>query len=227
MLHPDLEVLDVGADLALVDQALVLGEHKLDRILEGEDVLAVGLVDEVEHRSDRRALARAGDTREEHHPLVEDAHPLEARREEEPLEVGDLVVHPAGDHSQRPLLVEEIDTEPPADVVDDAGVGEVGAAVVVEDLLLPVVEHRETEPLHRLVVELVVLERLERALDAHEGGLANLQMEIAPLQPHQRLEQPVDLEAVLLLHPADGGDRGGLRGGFDRGHSMPVEGVRG
>ena len=227
VLHPDLEVLDVGADLPLVDQALVFGEHELDRILEGEDVLAVGLVDVIEHRSDRRALAGAGDAREQHHPLVEDAHPLEARREEEPLEVGNLVVDAPRDHPQRALLVEEIDAKPPAYVVDDAGVGEVGTAVDVEDLLLPIVEHREAEPLHRLVVELVVLERLERALDPHEGGLADLQMEIASLQPHQRLEQPVDLETVLLLHPADGGDRGGLRGGFDRGHGMPVEGVRG
>jgi hypothetical protein len=57
-------------------------------------------------------------------------------------------------------------------------VGEVGAAVDVEDLLLPIVEHREAEPLHRLVVELVVLERLQRSLHAHEGRLADLEVQI-------------------------------------------------
>ena len=96
-------------------------------------------------------LAGTGDAREEHHPLVEDAHLLQAGRQEEALEVGNLVVHAPGHHPQRSLLVEEVDAEPPADVVDDAGVGEVAAAVVVEDPLLPVVEHGEAEPLHRLV----------------------------------------------------------------------------
>ena len=41
VLHADLEVLHVQADLALVDQALVLGEDEFDRVFERQDVLAV------------------------------------------------------------------------------------------------------------------------------------------------------------------------------------------
>ena len=41
VLHADVEVDDVEADLALVDQALVFGEHEFDRVFEREDVLAV------------------------------------------------------------------------------------------------------------------------------------------------------------------------------------------
>ena len=41
VLHADLEILHVQADLALVDQALVLGEDEFDRVFEREDVLAV------------------------------------------------------------------------------------------------------------------------------------------------------------------------------------------
>jgi hypothetical protein len=32
VLHADLEINDVQADLALIDQALILSEHKFDRI---------------------------------------------------------------------------------------------------------------------------------------------------------------------------------------------------
>ena len=38
VLHCNLEILDVDADLALVDQALVGGIDKLDRILDRQDV---------------------------------------------------------------------------------------------------------------------------------------------------------------------------------------------
>ena len=41
VLHADAEVDDVEADLALVDQALVFGEHEFDRVFEREDVLAI------------------------------------------------------------------------------------------------------------------------------------------------------------------------------------------
>ena len=41
VLHADLEILDVDADLALIDQAFVFGEHELDRIFERQNVLAV------------------------------------------------------------------------------------------------------------------------------------------------------------------------------------------
>ena len=68
---PMLEILHIGADLALVDQALVFGEDELDGVFEREDVLAVMLVDVVQHARDRRALARAGDAGQQHHPLVE------------------------------------------------------------------------------------------------------------------------------------------------------------
>ena len=70
VLHADAEVDDVEADLALVDQALVFGEHEFDRVFEREDVLAVALVDQVEHRGDRRALAGAGDAGQQHHALI-------------------------------------------------------------------------------------------------------------------------------------------------------------
>src|SRR4029079_945357 len=59
-LQGEREVLGVGADLALVDDALVVRVQELDRILDREDVLLALAVDRVEHRRQRRRLARSG-----------------------------------------------------------------------------------------------------------------------------------------------------------------------
>jgi hypothetical protein len=62
------EVGHVDADLPLVDEALLLGEQKLDRVLDGEDVLGAALVDVVEQRRHGRALAASRDAGHEDQP---------------------------------------------------------------------------------------------------------------------------------------------------------------
>ena len=57
-------VLGVGADLPLVDERPLVGVEDLDRVLDGDDVPGLGLVDRVDHGGDGRGLAgpgRAGD----------------------------------------------------------------------------------------------------------------------------------------------------------------------
>ena len=56
VLHGDLKVLDVLADLALVDQAFVIGEHELDRILERENMFTVDRIDIVQDRTNGGTL---------------------------------------------------------------------------------------------------------------------------------------------------------------------------
>ena len=56
----------VGADLALVDDAALVAVHELDRVLDREDVVGAVAVDLVDHRGERRRLARAGRARDEH-----------------------------------------------------------------------------------------------------------------------------------------------------------------
>ena len=53
----------VGADLALVDVAVDVAMEELDRILDRDDVRVAVLVDVLDHRRERRRLARAGDAR--------------------------------------------------------------------------------------------------------------------------------------------------------------------
>ena len=220
MFHADLEVPHVDADLPLIDEALVLGEDELDRILERENVLAVVPVDVVEHRADRGALAGARHAGEQHHPLVELTEPLDRGRQEELLEVGDAVVDLAGDEPPRPLLREQVHAEAPLLAVTDRDVGEVGTAVGVEDLSLPLAHEGRTQLPHLLVVDPLRLERLERALHAHEGGLPDLEVKVAAVELDERLEKAVDLQ-----RPAAGGHglhavRLGLGGGgIDGGHA--------
>ncbi len=62
----DLEALGVQTDFPLVDQALLVRMHELDGVLDGHDVLAPVLVDVVDHRRQRRGLARAGRAGDQH-----------------------------------------------------------------------------------------------------------------------------------------------------------------
>ncbi len=57
------EALRVGAELALVDEALLVRVQELDRVLDRHDVLLARAVDLVDHRRQRGGLARAGRAR--------------------------------------------------------------------------------------------------------------------------------------------------------------------
>ncbi|AJZ05202.1 hypothetical protein J162_03088 [Xanthomonas citri pv. citri] len=54
------EAVRVAVHLALVDQALLRGVDEFDRVLDGEDVPVLILVDVVDHAGQRGRLARAG-----------------------------------------------------------------------------------------------------------------------------------------------------------------------
>ena len=60
------EAVRVGVDLALVDETALVLVDVLDRILDGDDVLAALGVDLVDHRRQRRRLAAAGRAGDEH-----------------------------------------------------------------------------------------------------------------------------------------------------------------
>ena len=66
--HRPGEALRVLADLALVDDRELVAVQVLDRVLEGDDVARAGRVDVVDHRRQRRRLARAGRAGEQDDP---------------------------------------------------------------------------------------------------------------------------------------------------------------
>ena len=58
----------VDLDLALLDATQLVGVHVLDGILDRDDVLGRCLVDQIDHRRQRRRFAAAGWTRDQHQP---------------------------------------------------------------------------------------------------------------------------------------------------------------
>ena len=77
------EVDRVEADLALVDDAALVGMENLDRVLDRDDVLRPRLVHVVDHRGERRRLPRAGGARDEDQAAVLLGHGLHDGRDAE------------------------------------------------------------------------------------------------------------------------------------------------
>ena len=119
-----LERVGVRAHLALVDQALLVLVDELDRILDRDDVILARLVDVVDHRAQRRRLARAGRAGDEHQPLVQLAQLQDVRRQAELLGGQDLRRDDA-EHRARALAIgEDVRAEPrqAGDLVGEVGV---------------------------------------------------------------------------------------------------------
>ena len=74
------EALGVEADLALVDDRALIGVQDLDRVLDRDDVRPPRAVDVVDHRGERRRLARAGRAGDEDEAAVLLGELLDARR---------------------------------------------------------------------------------------------------------------------------------------------------
>ena len=102
------EALGVEADLALVDDALLVVVEHLDRILDGHDVLAARAVDLVEHRRERRGLPRAGRTRDEDEPALLGREPADAGRKVKLVESRNPVRDHAKSEGDRPALPEPV-----------------------------------------------------------------------------------------------------------------------
>ena len=102
---------DVGADLALVDHRHLVMVEVLDRVLDGEDVHRLGLVDAVDHRRQGGRLAGTRRPHHEHDPvrLVEQRR---ARRgAAELLQRTYAERHDAQGERQRVALIEGVGAE--------------------------------------------------------------------------------------------------------------------
>ena len=141
VLQGDLEILHVQPHLTLVDQTLIGRKNKFNRVLNGQDVFAIIVVDPVQHGRDRRALAASRHAGQKDHSLVVFAQVLDARWEVQPREVRDEPFDFARNHPPMSLLDEEIDAETPSVTFIFDHVSEVSAAVLEEDSLAALVQH--------------------------------------------------------------------------------------
>jgi hypothetical protein len=131
------EGLGVGADLTLVDDALLVAVEELDRVLDGHDVLFARLVDLVDDRSQRGRLAGAGRARDEHEPTRLLAEVVDDRRQAEVVDRGDDRRDQPERGAERRALEVRVDAEP--GLAGDR-VGEVDLPVRLQALALIVRE---------------------------------------------------------------------------------------
>ncbi len=127
------EAVRVGAELALVDEALLVPVQELDRVLDRHDVLLARGVDLVDHRRERGGLARAGRARDEHEAARPPRELVDRGREAELVDRGQPEGDQAEGRAERAALVVGVDTE--ARVPGDR-VGEVELPVRLQALAL-------------------------------------------------------------------------------------------
>ena len=176
----------VAADLALRDERLLRRVVELDRVLDRDDVDAALLVDDIDHRGERRRLARARRARHEDEA---------ARLEEKLLDGGrqtDLLQREErrGDHPENaapaPALLEDGDAEARAVLVRE---GKVGAAVALGlgDLLGR--HDLVAQPPRLLGRERLVRDRHQLAVDAQLRRHERAHMQVGRAFVDRRLQQ--------------------------------------
>ena len=204
VLHADFEVDHVLTDFALINQALLFGEHEFDRVFERQNVLVVVLIDPVEHRRDRRRFAGTGYAREQNHSLAELAKLVKDGRNMKFFKFGNEVVNTARDKPDVPHLRENVNAEAPFDAVDDARMRKVRPARVVIDLAVTFVHHGEDEAVHLFIVDRTAVQRAQRPLNAHVGRTVDLQVKVGSGKLNKSLEKAVNFKFLLFSQYAIG-----------------------
>ena len=181
-----LEVVDVHADLTLVDSTLLVFVKVLDGVFEGDDVAVVVVVDEVDHRRQARRLA--GTCRPGHQqqtPWTDDerayrlGHPQLFKGEE-------LERNPPQHHADGATLLEH---GHPEAVTVDIFDGEVGPALLLQLLLAAVRCDRLHQPGGVVRRQDLGIELPHPSAGPHHGGLADADMQVARLDLDDSGEQ--------------------------------------
>ena len=172
------EALGVETDLALVDDAAPIGVEHLDRVLDRHDVLAPRAVDLVEHGRERRRLAGAGRSRDEHQPALLVRESRDTSGQVQLAEARDLVRDHTERERDRASLAEPVDAKARKPL---GRVGRVEVAALVEQQTTPrdgacdLVE----DGFELRFPERWKLGRDELAVRAEEGRLTDLEVDVA------------------------------------------------
>ena len=105
------EAVGVVADLALVDERLLVDVQELDRVLDRHDVVGARAVHEVDECGERRRLARTGRARDEHEPARELREAADRLGHAELLELLDLGRDETERAADRAALLVEVHAE--------------------------------------------------------------------------------------------------------------------
>ena len=167
------------ADLALVDEALLVLVHELQRVLDGDDVVGAGPVDVVDERAECGRLAGAGGTGHQHQALGQMAQLQDLLREPHLLGGHDAARDDAEDPAHALAVHEEVAAE--AREARDL-VGKVGVVPPLELLAIAIGRDRPQDALgvgrredrtarQRLHVPVVPDHRRRAHRDVEVGGI--------------------------------------------------------
>ena len=166
----------VDADLALVDDRLVVAVQVFDRVFDGDDVGRARAVDVVDHRGQRRALAAAGGAGDEHQAALFGGDFLQHRRQAELLDAAHAHRNDAQDHADGAALLEDVAAEA---AEPGHAVGEVDLLRVLEPLAVRRRHDRRGHLDQILVIELAARrDRHELAVDARHREAADLEVQV-------------------------------------------------
>src|SRR5262249_1710050 len=148
----------------------------------------------------RRALAGTGDAGQQDHPLRVHAELVQAIGQVKAFEVGNEVIYAAGDHPKAAHLLQDVDAESPALVVDPQRVSEVDAALLFKDFATRgiVAERRQDKPGHFVVVDRPPIEPSQVTFNAHDRWSSHFQVQVAPFELDQGPEELVDLQLLVV-----------------------------
>ena len=190
------ERLGVEPDLALVDDAALVGVEDLDRVLDRDDVLAPRAVDVVDHRRERGRLARAGRAGDEHEAAMLLGQALDAFRQAQLREARHLVRDHAEGERDRAALAVAVDAEP-RQALGRVGDVELAGLVEVRELRGGHVGDERERGLEVAVVERrMIREQAELAVAPEHRRLADLEVNIARTEFHGTAEYRIQVHAV-------------------------------
>ena len=179
-LQRGVEIGGVGSDLTLVDDRALVRVQDLDRVLDRHDVPVVVVVDVIDHRAERRRLARAGRSGDEDETALVVGELADDGRQPERLERRDVALDAPQHEADRAALAHHVHAEA---AETGNGIGEVGLGRA-DELLGALLRHdRERDPLGLHRRDRCEVGPIEPAVDAEERRRAHLDVYVrsAPL----------------------------------------------
>src|SRR5690606_12154218 len=198
------EGVGVQADLALVDDGLLVPVQELDRILDGEDVAGRVAVAVVDHRRQRGRLAGTGGTDHQHqaallhHDVLEDLGQLQL------VDGGDLALDGADHHADLTALLEHVHAEAAGVLHRDRHV-ELEVAFELGHLAL--VHQRIGDLLDHAGRQAGVAQRVKLALDLDVDGCAGGEEHVRRVLLRHQLQEVADVHVRISLGPLPGSMR--------------------
>src|SRR3984885_8573211 len=196
--------LGVQAHLALVHDGLLVGMQKLDRILDGQNVVRRGFIAIIDHRRESGGFAGARGAHHENHAALQHDQLFEDLGHAEVLEPGHFRGDVAQHHGGVAPLIENVDPESA-----EAGLRnrEIDFQLLVEILDLFLGHQAQRRLAHRLGTQDLLVDRKYLALDLDFNGRIAGKEQVGRFALDHQLEQRL---GVHHLSRGFGGRRHGL-----------------